>query len=300
MTTILVVDDCSMDRLLAGGLLEREDGFVVHYAESAQETLDRLRHSPPDVILTDIQMPDMDGLELVKQVRERHPLVPVILMTSRGSEETAVKALRAGAANYVPKGLLKDELCDTVRTVLAASSGARHLARLMGVCLCASRYEFRLENDSALITPLVAHLQQAVEHLGLCDQADRVRLGIALEEALVNAMYHGNLGLSSELREESRDLYRQMVEERRSASPYKDRRIHVIAELNRQEGVFVVRDEGEGFDPAAVADPRDADLEKVSGRGLLLMRTFMDDVRHNGRGNEVTLVKRRAAQACAA
>ncbi|MBI1902614.1 MAG: response regulator [Planctomycetia bacterium] len=300
MSTILVVDDCSVDRLLAGGLLEREDGFAVHYADSARETLDRLERNPPDLIITDIQMPDMDGLELVKQVRQRYPLVPVILMTSRGSEETAVKALRAGAANYVPKGLLRDELCDTVRTVLAASSGARHMARLMAACLCASRYEFRIENDSALITPLVAHLQQAVEHLGLCDQAERVRLGIALEEALVNAMYHGNLGLSSDVREGSREVYRRLVEERRTAPPYKDRRVHVIAELSRQEGVFVIRDEGEGFDPAAVADPCEADLEKVTGRGLLLMRTFMDDVKHNSRGNEVTLVKRRGNRACAA
>ena len=57
----------------------------------------------------------------------------------------------------------------------------------------------------------------------------------------------------------------------------------------------MVRDEGPGFDPATLPDPTDpSNLERVGGRGLLLIRTFMDEVRHNESGNEITFVKRRA------
>ena len=65
------------------------------------------------------------------------------------------------------------------------------------------------------------------------------------------------------------------------------------AKLCREEAVFVVQDEGPGFDPSSLPDPTEpANLERVSGRGVLLMRTFMDEVSYNQVGNEVTLVKR--------
>jgi anti-sigma regulatory factor (Ser/Thr protein kinase) len=67
------------------------------------------------------------------------------------------------------------------------------------------------------------------------------------------------------------------------------------------EAVFVVRDEGKGFDPLQIPNPIDAEnLDKPSGRGLLLIRTFMDEVRHNGQGNEITMIKRRTPQSAAA
>ena len=65
--------------------------------------------------------------------------------------------------------------------------------------------------------------------------------------------------------------------------------------MTRQEAVFVVRDEGNGFDPSQLPDPTDpANLERVSGRGLLLIQTFMDQVEHNERGNEITMRKRKS------
>ena len=68
----------------------------------------------------------------------------------------------------------------------------------------------------------------------------------------------------------------------------------MTAKLSPAEAHFVIRDEGPGFDPSACPDPTDpANLEKRSGRGLLLIRTFMDEVAFNEAGNQITLVKRR-------
>jgi anti-sigma regulatory factor (Ser/Thr protein kinase) len=58
----------------------------------------------------------------------------------------------------------------------------------------------------------------------------------------------------------------------------------------------VIRDDGAGFDPECVPNPCETQLDKVSGRGLLLMRTFMDSVQHNSQGNEVTLLKQRVSR----
>src|SRR5436190_11689862 len=98
--TVLVVDDSAMDRLLASSLLESVGGWTVLTANNGVEALAELEKQKFDLVLTDLLMPEMDGLELVRAVRAKHPLVPVILMTGHGSEDIAIKALQGGAASY--------------------------------------------------------------------------------------------------------------------------------------------------------------------------------------------------------
>ena len=108
MPTVLVVDDSSVDRSRIGGLLLKSSELNVEYAIHGAEAAQRIAQSPPDLVLTDLIMPEMDGLELVAYVAVHHPQIPVILMTGKGNEETAVRALQAGAASYVPKSMAAD------------------------------------------------------------------------------------------------------------------------------------------------------------------------------------------------
>lgn len=290
MPKILVVDDSATDRSLAGDLLNRAFAVEIDFARQGDEALALMNQCAPDLVLTDLMMPDLDGLGLVAEVRGRFPMVPVVLMTSPGSEELALQALKLGASSYVPKRLLAEELVDTVDQVLGAARQRRDQARLME-CLTLCRQQFVLGNDYTLIPPLIACLQQAATQLNLFGDADRIRMGIALEEALVNAIYHGNLEMDSRHRED-RATYQKLVAHRQSSEPYCRRRVHVDMAVSKCEAKVVIRDEGPGFDPATIPDPREADLEQISGRGLLLMRTFMDEIRFNDQGNEVTMIKR--------
>ncbi len=292
MPRVLVVDDSAVDRARAAGLLQQFPGLTVEFATDGAEALERLAHHAPDLVLTDLIMPGMDGLELVGQIVSRHPLIPVILMTGRGSEETAVRALKAGAASYVPKSLLAPMLVETVESVLEAAQEERHAIRLMG-CLTHSETCFRIDNDASLIGPLIKHLHRTLRTIGTCDHASGIRVCVALEEAINNALYHGNLEIDSTVRAGDAEMYRQLVAERLATAPFRDRWIDVQARFTCREATFLVRDQGPGFDPASLPDPTEpANLEKASGRGLLLMRTFMDSVQYNGRGNEVIMVKR--------
>ena len=99
----LVVDDNAIDRRMAGNHVSRATGLSVKYAGDGLEALTALKHGAPSIVLTDLQMPNMNGLELVDEIAANYPMVPVILMTSQGSEEIAIEALRRGAASYVPK-----------------------------------------------------------------------------------------------------------------------------------------------------------------------------------------------------
>jgi CheY-like chemotaxis protein/anti-sigma regulatory factor (Ser/Thr protein kinase) len=291
MVKALVVDDSKVDRLMVGGLLEKDGEIEVFYASDGKEALAKIEESLPDLVITDLVMPELDGLELVGEIRKRFPLVPVILCTSKGSEQTAVEALQRGASSYVPKRLLASDLRETVDQVLSSSAQQRCRSEVMeSMVRCDTTFE--IKNDRRLFSPLISYLQECLANLGALDEAERTRIGVALEEALVNAAEHGNLELDSALRSSDRRAYVELADQRRACEPYCDRRVYVEAHLSRSEARFVVRDEGSGFDPGTLPDPRDPEnLLKVSGRGVLIMRTFMDDVRFNPDGNEVTLVK---------
>ena len=237
-------------------------------------------------------MPNVDGLTLVEvRVREQFPRVPVVLMTGHGSEEIAIAALRAGAASYVPKRNLATELIPALEQVLTASQTDDRRCRVLGA-LTHRESRYSLENDPGLVSPLIQVFREELVAFGLSDATGATRAGIALEEALLNAVYHGNLGVSSELKLLGDGSFEKLAATRRFETPYRDRRVRMTASLTPECATFVVEDEGPGFDVSKLPDPTDPEnLDKPSGRGLLFMRTFMDEVRYNTTGNCVTLVK---------
>jgi len=298
MAKILVVDDSAVDRRIAASLLGKGTVLTVETAENGLAALDFIARWQPDLIVTDLQMPELDGLGLIQAVRTRYPRVPVILMTAHGSEELAVEALEAGAASYVPKSQLPVKLVDTVEQVLALSQANRGIEHLAGSLMLAE-FTLLLGNDAALIDPLVDAVQQLIERTEFCDPTTRLRIGVALEEALLNAIYRGNLEVGAEELQEERARLLQgdgasLIEQRRNQPPYRDRKTLVRISLTRDEARFTVRDEGPGFDVTPVAKADDpAAITREGGRGLVLMRTFMDEVSYNAAGNEVTMIKRR-------
>lgn len=298
MPTILVVDDSAVDRRLVGGLLEKKTVCTIEYAADGVEALARMKDAVPDLVVTDLMMPGMDGLELVKAVRIHYPKLPVILMTAHGSEALAIEALERGAASYVPKSQLAGRLPATMEEVLALARADRSHEKLLG-CLARTEFTFYLDNDAALIDPLVDLVQKMVAGMGLCDFTGRLQIGVAMKEALLNALFHGSLEIGMGGAPEGEDELLQekdlsLVEQRRSEPPYRDRKIFVEVKISTDAARFVVRDEGPGFDVAAVPDPGDwGALERERGRGLSLMRTFMDELTYNDVGNQVTMVKLR-------
>ncbi len=291
MTTVLVVDDSRMEQLKAGRLLEK-GGFSVDYAENGNVALRLLGARTYALVITDLQMPELDGLDLVGAVRERFPMVPVILMTAHGSEEIAVKALQKGAASYVPKRSLASELVHTVNNVLDLVQ-ATHREQQVLDWMTRVECRFVLDNDVSFVPPLIGYLESKLTRLRLVDETALIQVGVALREALVNAMYHGNLEVSSDLREGDGKAWVEQIAARRKEAPYSERRVRMTAIETPTEVTYVVTDEGPGFDPSTLPDASDdpSQLERVSGRGLLLIRTFMDEVQHNERGNQITMVK---------
>jgi DNA-binding NarL/FixJ family response regulator len=291
---LLVVDDDAIFLRLATGLLSKAFPDYRVLTCAGLDTVDWLEREAVRLVVTDLYMPDIDGLELVSRIRTKFPDVPVVVMTAHGSELAAVKALRAGAASYVPKQRLGDELVDTVRWVLAVRAQQQRHEEVFDYMHRVER-KFILPSRSELIAPVVTELQNDLRRLEVCLEEDLVRFGVAMTEALMNAMIHGNLGLPGKLLEQGYAQFRRLVEERLVAAPWSTRRVFLEMAADRSEAVCVIRDEGDGFDPASLMDPTDIEaMQRPHGRGLLLIRTFMDEVTFNPSGNQITLVKRRA------
>jgi anti-sigma regulatory factor (Ser/Thr protein kinase) len=237
-------------------------------------------------------MPVMNGLQLVESAKRSFPLLPVILMTSQGSEQIAVEALKAGAASYVPKSDLQSHLAETVRQVLklaAAKRSERELFKWMQNC----ETHFELENDPILISQLVGYFLSNLERMGFSDDVIRTQVGIALMEAVSNAMIHGNLEVGSDLKRDDPEAFDRLIHQRRYQQPYSERRIICTARESIRRVEFIVTDEGLGFDATSLPDPIDPEnLLRISGRGVMLIRTFMDTVEFNEKGNRITMVKK--------
>ena len=288
MASILVVDDSAVDRRLAGALLEKNTYLEVRYAENGLVAMKEIEREAPDIVVTDLQMPEMDGLQLVLKIGQDNPDIPVVLMTAHGSESIAAQALANGAASYVAKTDLAESLVNTVMLILSMNETDLRYRRLIQ-CSTRTQFEFQLENDTQLVEPLIDMIQQVVASMAICDTSQRVRLGVALENALTNAMIRGNLEIAPSA---NQIIDRDLVNTRRIQKPYKDRRVYVNATIDRNKVEFVVRDQGPGFDISQVPESGDpAAFKNASRRGLVLIKTFMDEVKFDAKGNEVRMVK---------
>ncbi|MBG81196.1 MAG: hypothetical protein CMJ39_10890 [Phycisphaerae bacterium] len=124
MPRVLVVDDKELMRDSVGTMLSRK-GHTVVAANGGEAALDRLSQRDFDVVITDLQMPGMDGITLMQTIRERDDSIPVILMTAFATVETAVGAMKKGAWDYITKPFSGDDLLATVDRAIEHSQVLR-------------------------------------------------------------------------------------------------------------------------------------------------------------------------------
>lgn len=291
MPTVLVVDDSAMDRGLAGGLLAKDTDTTVTFATNGREALAAVESERPDVVVSDLQMPEMNGLELVEAMRAGFPSVPVILMTARGSEEIASEALRKGAAGYVPKVALAQNLRPAVQRLIADSEADRLHSRLMH-SMVTNVCTFQLRNDPELFNPLVAHVQELLRCLPLGDENERLRVCAAVREALWIADAHGNLEvpISTELDD---DDFRDLVRTRRGEPPFDERLLTLELRISRDEAIFSVRHEGPALDFSTLPENLHEEAAERSWLGrFVLVSSVIDDVSVDQDGRVLNLLKR--------
>ncbi len=297
MDHILIAEDSETQALQLRKLLEGA-GFSVQVTGSGTEALAALAARPPSALVTDLEMPGMNGLDLVMAAHRDFPQVPVILMTAFGNEELAVQALQSGAASYVPKKIVAEHLVSTLVDVLEVAHHGREDARVTEFL---GELTFRLELPVSAppVTVAVAEVLRGMAELRCGDELDRLRIGVALEAAIYHLHYFGNLELTPDqlhgsygLDEASR-AFQDLLKQRCEESPFSARKLHLAARLTRDEFFCTLTQEGARLRLDADGKAVDSiEIEGEGNRGWLLVRAVMSEVRLDDNGKQLTLRRR--------
>jgi DNA-binding NarL/FixJ family response regulator len=292
MANVLLFDECKLSRVLVKRLLGNSGSWSVECVDAVDDAMEYLRMAPVDVVITDMSYPEDNCFELLQLIRSEFPTTPVVVLTATTSTSLIMKAIQSGATTYMQKDTISlRRLADTLDGVLSAARRVRDREVLLR-CMASSENQFVLENDISMIRALQQRIMDSLKMFGIGEVGDEMRISLVLEEAFANAIYHGNLELSSTLKEEENNLFEELAKQRCREEPYCHRRVRLTEHIDREKATIIIEDEGNGFDVSKIPDCCSEEGQgKASGRGMMLMRAFMDEVHYNAKGNQLTLIK---------
>ena len=284
--TLLVVADNADTQTV---ILEyaRAKGHSVISATNPVLGLTTFDMTQPDIVIMDLFPPEQEGIMLVKQIHERRPTCPVVLLTDAGHVESTMEGLRAGALDYVQQPIHEDAfaqvLLRAIHSLPASVDDAPAVERL--------EYHLVMVPDPNDVESTVTWLIQGTA-MGLME-ARQLHLRAALQELIMNAVEHGCLELCyrDKIEAMAKDQYEELIQRRRQEARFRDRRVTIRAVYDKRQQIltYQIADEGKGFNWKSRVNLRlDAcPADDASGRGIFLTHSFFPDIRYNDKGNEV-------------
>jgi CheY-like chemotaxis protein len=293
MSNVLVVDDSATQSTLVSALL-RPTGVSLHTARDGAEALRVLGEVPIDLVVTDMQMPAMNGLALIREMRSTNPLVPAVLMTAYGHEDLAADALGTGAVTYIAKEHLDALLAETVERLLAFARVNAESLNLKGA-LEPTRLQFAVDCAFDRLMPLVCLQLRLLTAMNVLHTRDRIRMAEAMHYLLFHSVLHGNL--EQPLRSEpfSLEQANKVWEDRAAEESTRDfgqRCLSMRFDVSPRRLRYGIRREGSG--PSIRHGPLPGTPESFADercRGMLLLTSVMDEVFIDSAGDDITLVK---------
>ncbi len=288
---VLIVDDQEVLRNLLAKFMVKA-GFEPIEAPNGKKGVELYKMTRPSVVLSDIMMPEMDGLALLREIKQVDKDAVVILMTGYGNEDILLEALRGGAVNFFKKPFDFTEIIEVVRSVV------RHREQIdptpfYSPHLTRETKLFEITADDSYVQPIINQI--ALQVGSLVPDSEIINLKIGMEEMIKNAAEHGNLGITFEEKNKALEAgtFGELLQSKLAQGTNAKKRITVSPELSPDNLTVAIRDEGEGFDWRALPELSAETLLKCNGRGIFLTKIYYDEVRYNNAGNEVTLIKHR-------
>jgi len=291
--TILVVDDEEVIRTTIQKKLSR-DGYNVITFEKSEDLLCHLKHSDhkTDLIITDIKLHKIDGIELLRRINGMDEPIPVLIISGHGDVEDAIKALRYGASDYIRKPFDINDITSSVKAILKRKF-EKKLSENFAQFKLSEKSVLEIPNDADLINTVSFNFTKDLTPAGLFDATTSENISLSLQEAITNAMFHGNFEIDSSLRNSGgMKEFNNEIDRKKLLSPYKDRTVKITYELTPDYVVYEVADQGPGFNYELAPDPNNPEnFFKDTGRGLLIILLHMDEVTWHERGNVIRMKK---------
>lgn len=287
---ILIVEDDSASRFFLESLLE-SNGYEFRSAANGIEGLNIFEEYRPDIVLSDIQMPIMDGLELLEAIRDKKSDTIVIIVTAFGTENYAIQALHLGANNYLKKPVSAQELLRLLKKYHAILSSKYSTDALPGK-LKNRKFTLEFKTEFNKIPKIVDKV--LVESILDVEDNEKVNIELGLVELITNAIEHGNLNIDYFEKQKALDNGElgELYNQRMSNSTFKNRTVTINFLANPEKYQWTIIDEGDGFDWELLPDPTDeAHILELSGRGIFISRFLFDEIEYIGKGNTVIATK---------
>jgi len=285
---ILLIDDESM-------LLEELTDYLstkhtVVSATNGQDGWEVFTQTPNtfDVILSDIKMPVCDGIQFLQRLRQEDYKTPIVFMTGHGGLQNSIQALQHGAFDFILKPFRLKSLDAVLAKIEALYTTKQQLWRVLPQIH--SRLDLSITSHTNLIPAVVQYLQNHIVPFCEMQNLEPYKIGLCLVEAITNAVIHGNLGISSDLREKDYEGFSTLISSREADPEFSEKSVEIYCKLSSTELIFEIQDQGEGFNwkNIPVYDPLSL-LEY--GRGLLIIENTMDHLTWNDSGNRIIMTK---------
>lgn len=297
---ILVVDDEELVREVIAKKTERHLGYKVSEAVDGLEALKKIELDKPDLIITDIRMPNMDGLELLERVKERGIDVPVIILTGYGQIEDALKAIRLGARGFMKKPFNVEEIVTLIEGTFAMGEEQLDVPDVMPF-VRSQTVTVKIPNNYIYLQKVVNFIFHTVRVTWQVGRAELNDLRVASLEALLNGFEHGNLKIDKKKKEEcllkGHIEYQRYLMEQAQLPQNRNTFLTCVLYVDTLKAEVRVIDDGDGFDHSRIYQDFSGlapeEFMRVHGRGLFLINSLMDEVEFNEKGNMIRFVKYR-------
>lgn len=289
---VLVVEDDRPSRDFLVKTLQRQ-GYDVRSAEDGVVGLEVFKEYLPHLVFSDIRMPRMDGLELLKNIRRVSADAIVVMTTAFGSEEYTLQALRLKADDYLQKPLRFKDLMPLLKKYADVVENRTLESQVLGMVLY-RHVKISFDNRFELIGKIADRMM--VETGGAIPAAERLGVHLGLVELIANAIEHGNLEISysekTECLEKDPRGMEALFSSRLSDPRMSARKVVIEFSMDQEQCRWMITDEGKGFDVSSIPDPtKEENLFALHGRGIMLSRMKFDKLTYLGAGNQVEAVK---------
>lgn len=285
--SILIIDD-NVD------LLEYLKDFFMIYnyevilAENGNEGIEKFREFSPDIVISDIRLPDKSGNIVVKEIKEIDNEVPIIVITGYSDHNLILSAMKNGAVELLKKPFKPKDLKYLVSKIETLFKKIK--VKLSSSFLQWEKRHLKISNDIHLIPSVSDFIFSNVDYIF----GELSFMKIGLQEILINAIEHGNLDISYDEKQKllaSGDYHRHL-REKAVALENIDKYVDIKVFSTPQYLKIIVEDMGDGFDLTSIPDPENPEnFLNEHGKGIMMTLNAFDDVKYNGKGNSVELVK---------
>ena len=263
---LLVIDPCPDTQARIAEQLQGR-GFSVVAVSDPTTALTTIDIAAPDILITDLFLPEATGLTLLKELKARHELCPVIVMAKDAPDHMIVQALRIGAADYLHKPVTEEELAHALQR--ARNFLPADFADIPG--LCRSEYRLTINSEPTHIPRVISWLVKTTA--STLPPIRRLHLRGALQELLFNAIEHGNLEIHYKEKQQAlaEGQYDQLLAHKLAQARLRDRQviIHVLHEKHGNSLSYRITDEGKGFKWRSLfMRSQEVSESEESGRGI--------------------------------